>query len=80
MKKQKYKLEIEIWDIEVDETQHYVEGHGCGWYRFNYSVRANGGKKKQGKYESEWSNQTKAEIKRTLKNGYASELVMQTIV
>ena len=79
MKKLKYKLEIEIWGIEVEETQHYIEGHGSGWYKFEYSVRANGGKKKFGQYDSAWSSQTKSQITRALKNGHASELVMQQI-
>jgi hypothetical protein len=80
MKKLKYKLEIEIWGIEVEETAHYVEGHGSGWYKFEYSIRANGGKKKFGQYDGSWSNQTKANITRVLKRGYASELVFQQII
>ena len=80
MKKLKYKLEIEIWSIEVEETQHCIDGHGSGWYKFEYSVRANGGKKKFGQYNGLWSNQTKAQITRSLKNGHASELVFQKIM
>ena len=80
MKKLKYKVEIEILGIEVEETQHYTEGHGSGWYKFEYSVRANGGKKKFGQYDGSWSNQTKAQITRSLKNGYASEIIFQRIM
>lgn len=79
LKKKKYKLEIEIWGIEVEETTHYIEGHGSGWYKFEYSVRANGGKKKFGQIDGSWSNQTKNHFKRVLNNGYASELVYQKI-
>jgi hypothetical protein len=79
MKKLKYKLEIEIWGIEVEETQHYENGHGSGWYKFEYSIRANCGKKKFGQYDSGWSSQTKASITRALKRGHAAMLVLQQI-
>lgn len=78
-KKIKLKLEIEIWGIEVEETAHYVEGHGSGWYKFEYSVRANGGKKKFGEISSSWSNQTKNHFGRVLRNGYAARLVLDKI-
>jgi hypothetical protein len=75
----KYKLEIKIWDIEVKEFEHYPEGRGKGMYYFNYSIKNNGGKEKKGEYSSSWSSQTKREITRKLKNGYASELVFEQI-
>lgn len=80
LKKLKYKLEIEVWGIEVEETEHYVEGHGRGWYKFEYSIRANGGKKKVGEMSGSWSSQTKAEFQRKLRNGWASQLILQQIM
>lgn len=75
----KYKLEIEIWGIEVEETEHFVEGHGRGWYKFEYSIRANGGKNKLGQIDGSWGSQTKSQFLRKLRNGWASELVYQKI-
>ena len=79
-KKQKLKVEIEVWDIEVEEVHRYSNGHGEGWYRFKYSTKVNGGKKKLGKYESDWSNQTKAHFKGVLKRGHAAKIVLENLI
>jgi hypothetical protein len=77
MKKQKLKIEIEVWGIEVEETAHYENGHGSGWWKFEYSVRKNGGKKKLGQEDGSWSGQTKANFLRVLRNGHAAYTVLE---
>lgn len=75
---QKLKIEIEVWGIEVEETAHYEDGTGSGWWKFEYSLRNNGGKKKLGNMDGSWSNQTKRKFLRVLRNGYASEKVLES--
>lgn len=75
--KRKYK--IEIWGIEVEETVHYTEGQGSGWYKFEYSIKPNGGRKIFGEMDGSWSNQTKTHFKRVLNNGWASKLILSKI-
>lgn len=78
MKKLKLKVEVEVWGIEVEETQRYENGHGSGWYKFEYSIRINGGKKKLGQTDGSWSSQTKRAFSRTLRNGYANRLALES--
>lgn len=80
MKKQSLKVEIDVWGIEVEETQHYENGFGSGWYNFEYSLKINGGKKKLGKIDGSWSNQTKTKFKRVLNSGYAAKKVLEEIM
>jgi len=79
MKKIKLRLDIEIWNLEVEETHRYVEGHGQGWYKFEYSIKSNGGKKHLGQIDGSWSSQTKNHFGRVLRNGYAARLVLEKI-
>jgi len=74
----KLKVEVEVWGIEVEETSKYEDGTGCGWWKFEYSISLNGGKKKLGEMDGSWSNQTKAQFLRTLRNGYACETALQS--
>ncbi len=74
MKKKIYILEIEIWGIEVEETDR-----NRGWYKFEYALRANKGKKILGEMDGSWSSQTKTQFRRKLNNGWASQLVFQKI-
>jgi len=78
MKKQKLKVEIEVWDIKVEQVNKYDNGWGSGWYEFNYSIKVNGGKKKLGELNGSWSNQPKTAFKRVLNGGYASKLVLES--
>lgn len=78
MKKQKLKVEIEVWDIKVEEVHKYDNGWGSGWYNFHYSMKVNGGKKKIGEIDGSWSNQPKATFKRVLNNGYAAKVVIES--
>lgn len=80
VKKQKLKIEVEVWGIEVEETQKYENGHGSGWYKFEYSIRINGGKKKFGQEDGSWSSQTKKNFTRVLKNEYACRKVLESRV
>ena len=75
-KRQKLKVEVEVWGIEVEETIRYGSGEGSGWWKFEYSLRVNGGKKKLGEMDGSWSSQTKAHFLRVLKNGHAAEQVL----
>lgn len=77
-KKQKLKIEVEVWGIEVEETQSYENGHGSGWYKFEYSLRINGGKKKYGEMDGSWSSQTRAHFSRVLRSGYAAKKVAES--
>lgn len=79
MKKQKLKIEVEVWGIEVEETYKDTDGNGSGWYKFEYSLRKNGGKKKLGQVDGSWSNQTRTHFRRVLGNGYASLKVLESI-
>lgn len=79
MKKQKLKVEVEVWDIEVEETQRYENGHGSGWWKFEYSVRINGGKKKYGQKDGSWSSQTRSNFRRVLGRGYATKKVLEDL-
>lgn len=78
MTKQKLKVEIEVWGIEVEETQKYPKG--SGWYKFEYSVRINGGKKRLGQEDGSWSSQTRTHFRRVLGRGYAARKVLESIV
>jgi hypothetical protein len=80
MQKQKLKVEIEVWGIEVEETAHYENGNGSGWYKFEYSIRVNGGKKKYGEIDGSWSSQTRAHFRRVLGRGHAAKQVLETLV
>lgn len=66
MKKLRTKIEIEVWGIEVEETQHFPNDIGCGWYTFQYSIRVNGGRKRSGDYDGTWSGQTRDHFRRAL--------------
>jgi len=74
--KKKLKIEVEVWGIEVEETQHYKNGNGSGWFKFEYSIKVNSGKKKTGDYDGSWSSQTKKQFERVLKGGYAAKQVV----
>jgi len=77
MKKQKLKVEVEVWGIEVEETYHDKKtGEGSGWYKFEYSVRVNGGKKRMGQIDSSWSSQTRAHFRRVLGRGEAARIAL----
>jgi len=78
MKKNKLKIEVEVWGIEVEETCHYENGNGSGWWKFEFSIRKNGGKKKFGEQDGSWSSQTKAQFTRILKNGFAAEKALES--
>ena len=79
MKKLKLKIEIEVevWGIEVEETEKYPNGNGQGWYKFEYSIKINGGKKKFGEEDGTWSSQTRNHFRRVLGNGYACKKVVE---
>lgn len=77
MKKQKLKIEIEAWGIEVEETEHYDDGTGRGWYKIEYSIRVNKGKKKFGQIDASWSGQTCKHFKQVLSRGYAARAVLE---
>ena len=79
VKKQKLKVEIEVWGIEVEETQTYDDGNGSGWYKFEYSIRINGGKKKYGEDDGSWSGQTRRHFSRVLNSGYAARKVLENL-
>lgn len=80
MKKQKLKVEIEVWGIEVEETQSYNNGNGSGWYKFEYSVKINNGKKKFGEEDGSWSSQTRKHFRAVLGRGYAARKVLESII
>ena len=80
MKKQKFKVEVEVWGIEVEETEKHKDGKGSGWWKFEYSIKVNGGKKKLGQEDGSWSSQTKQRFSRILKNGYACRKVLESLV
>ena len=80
MKKNKIKIEIEIKNLIVEETEHYTEGSGQGWYRFEYSVKIDDKKEKHKEVEQSWSNQTKASITRKLKNGLAFHVALEDVI
>lgn len=77
--KEKLKIEIEVWGIEVEETQHYENGNGSGWWKFEYSLRKNGRKKKFGTEDGSWSSQTRKHFLRVLKNGDACNKVLERL-
>lgn len=70
--KKKLKVEVEIWGIEVEETSKHQ-----GWYKFEYSIRINGGKKENGECDGSWSNQTRVHFEKVLKKGYAARKVLE---
>ena len=68
MKKDKYIIEIEIFDYDVDE----------GYFSFKYNAKVNGGKIKKGFYESDYENgNTLNEQKEELINGQALSLILE---
>lgn len=72
MEKQKLKVEVEVWGIEVEETSP-----NQGWYKFEWSLRVNGGKKKLGETDGSWSSQTRRKFLGVLKRGYAAHKVLE---
>lgn len=74
----KLTVEVLVWGIEVEETQKFEDGTGSGWYKFEYSLRVNGGKKKLGQEDGSWSSQTKEHFQRALRNGYAARKVVES--
>lgn len=78
MKKKRYSIVVEIWGLTVEETEHFSNGYGKGFFKFLYSIRVNNGKKKTGAINNSWSSQTKKKITRVLKNRYASRLVVES--
>lgn len=79
MKKHKLKVDIEVWGIEVEETNSYADGTGSGWYKYEYSVRMNGGKKQYGQKDGSWSNQSRLRFRRLLSGGYAAKQVLESL-
>lgn len=77
--KTKLKIDIEVFDINVEQTEKYDNGNGSGWYKFGYSIKKNDGKKKTGEIDGSWSSQTKSNFARVLKNGYACKLVLESL-
>ncbi len=69
---QRLKIEVEVWGIEVEETTP-----NRGWYKFEYSLRVNGGKKKLGERDGSWSSQTLKHFKQVLGRGYAARMVVE---
>ena len=80
VKKQKLKIEIEVWGIEVEETSKYQDGTGNGWYKFEYSIRKNSGRKKYGEIDGSWSSQTKTQYVKKLRSSWALDLVIQSMI
>jgi len=79
MKKIKLKVEVEIFNVEIEETQSYDNGNGSGWWKFEYSLRVNGGKKKFGERDGSWSSQTKKQITRVMKGSYPAYEVLRDL-
>jgi hypothetical protein len=77
IKKKKLKVEIEVWGIEIEQTWGGTNEKGSGWYKFEWSIKVNGGKKKSGQEDGSWSSQTKSNFRRTLNNGHAAQIVLQ---
>lgn len=78
-KKQKLKIEVEVWDIEVEETQHYDDGQGSGWWKFEYSIKIDKRKKEFGTQDGSWGGQTKRHFNKVLKEGYALQKVLEDL-
>lgn len=78
-KKIKLKIEVDVWGIEVEETISYPSGNGSGWYKFEYSIRTNGGKKHFGEVDGSWSSQTRLHFRQVLSRGYAARLVLEKV-
>jgi len=76
MKKQRLKVEVEAWGMEVEETESYKDGTGRGWYKFEYRFRINGGKWKLGQCDGSWSGQTAAHFRRVMARGFAAQKVL----
>lgn len=72
--KLKFKLEIDVWGIEVEETSPRR-----GWYKFDFQVKLNGEKWKPNTLDGGWSNQTKRHFQKTLERDWAHHLVIQHI-
>jgi hypothetical protein len=68
----KYTIEIEVANIEVEETSKRR-----GWYSFDYSYSVNGKRPKKGNLDGSWSSQTKKEFQSVLKRNWAAQLVIQ---
>lgn len=76
MRKYELKIKVEVSGIEVEETTHYKNGKGSGWFKFDYTLTING-KKKKATYESSWSGQTQTRFRGVLRDGWAATLVVQ---
>jgi hypothetical protein len=77
MAKQKLKVEVEVWNIQVN----VASGKGndqYGFYDFEYSIRKNRGVKRKGKMDGSWSSQSAANFRRVLRSGYASLMVIES--
>lgn len=75
MKKQKLKVEVEVWDIHVIEEE---PGDNRGYYSFKYRIRKNGGKWKEATYDNDWSSQTRAHFRRVLARGEAARIALSS--
>ena len=78
-KKLNLKIDLEVSGIEVEETQHYQNGNGSGWYKFDYSFSVNGRKRKLGECDGSWSGQTKEDFIKALNSGWALSLAMERV-
>lgn len=65
----KYKIEIEITNIEVED----------GYYQFNYKVLVNGKKRKQSLYSSDYCDWKDKQFKKFLEGGGALNRVFEEI-
>lgn len=79
LSKKKLKVEVEVWGVEVEETQRYDNGNGSGWWKFEYSVKINGGKKKFGQEDGSWSNQTKRKFMKVMRGTYPAYEVLRNL-
>lgn len=70
--KRKFKVEIDVWGIEVEETSPQR-----GWYKLDYQVKLNGKKQSPNALDGSWSNQTKQHFQRILKSDWAFHLVIR---
>lgn len=67
MKKIKTVIEIEIENIKVEER----------YFNFDFTIKVNGEEKKKDSYNDSYDGETE-EIEESLKNGYATQLVMES--
>ena len=64
----KLKIQIKILKIIVDDRYYYI------YYETNVN-----GKKRKGMCDGDYDSQTATEMKKSLENGYALELVLEQI-